>query len=181
MWRFVKNMPACLLSLLNLFHDHLTMPLSWSMRQLHLPGDGNFSSASQNLPKYKSKCSKCWIRPSVSPYGAPLLFVHKKTGKLRMCINYHALNRQTKLDVFPIPSIADLLEHLGRAHFFSSVDLATAYYQIRIKQGHAHCTAFATPQGLYKWIVMLLGLTNAPAMFQRSINHPSLPAAVPPE
>ena len=79
---------------------------------------------------------KGWIRPSVSPYGAPLLFVCKKTGKLRMCIDYHALNCQTKLDIFPIPRIADLLDRLGRARFFSSVDLATAYHQIRIKQGH---------------------------------------------
>ena len=71
---------------------------------------------------------KGWIRPSMSPYGAPLLFVRKKTGELRMCIDYQALNRQTKLDVFPIPQIADLLDHLGRAPFFLSVDLATAYH-----------------------------------------------------
>ena len=81
---------------------------------------------------------KGWIRPSVSPYGAPLLFVCKKTGELRMCIDYHALNHQTKLDIFPIPRIADLLDRLGRARFFSSVDLATAYHQIRINQGHKH-------------------------------------------
>ena len=62
---------------------------------------------------------KGWIHPSVSPYGAPLLFVCKKTGKLRMCIDYRALNRQTKLDIFPIPRIADLLDLLGRARFFS--------------------------------------------------------------
>ena len=81
---------------------------------------------------------KGWIHPSVSPYGAPLLFVCKKTGKLWMCINYQALNCQTKLDIFPIPHIADLLDRLGRPPFFSSVDLATAYHQIRIKQGHEH-------------------------------------------
>ena len=85
---------------------------------------------------------KGWIRLSVSPYGAPLLFVCKKSGELRMCIDYHALNRQTKLDVFPIPRIADLLDRLGCARFFSSVDLATAYHQICIKQGHEHCTVF---------------------------------------
>ena len=81
---------------------------------------------------------KGWIRPSVSPYGAPLLFVRKKTGELRMCIDYRALNRQTKLDIFPIPHIADLLDRLGRARFFSSVDLTTAYHQIRVKQVHEH-------------------------------------------
>ena len=91
---------------------------------------------------------KGWIRLSVSPYGAPLLFVCKKTGKLRMCIDYQALNHQTKLDIFPIPRIADLLDRLGCARFFSLVDLATVYHQIRIKQGHEHCTAFVTPQGL---------------------------------
>ena len=108
---------------------------------------------------------KGWICPSVSPYGAPLLFVCKKTSKLRMCIDYRALNCQTKLDVFPIPRIADLLDRLGRVCFFSLVDLVAAYHQIRIKQGHEHRTTFVTPQDLYKWIVMPLGLTNAPRTF----------------
>ena len=113
---------------------------------------------------------KGWIRPSMSTYGAPLLFVCRKTGELQMCIDYRALNGQTKLDIFLIPCIADLLDHLGRARFFSSVDLATAYHQIRIKQGHEHCTAFITPQGLNEWIVMPLGLTKTPAMFQHIMN-----------
>ena len=113
---------------------------------------------------------KGWIHLSVSPYGAPLLFICKKIGKIRMCINYQGLNCQTKFDIFPIPRIADLLDHLGHARFLSSVDLVTAYHQICIKQRHEHCTAFVTPQGLYKWIVMLLGLTNAPAMFQHIMN-----------
>ena len=93
---------------------------------------------------------KGWIHPSVSPYGALLLFFGKKTGELRMCINYHALNCQTKLDVFPIPCIADLLDCLGHACSFLSVDLANAYHQIRIKQGHEHHTAFVMSQGLYQ-------------------------------
>ena len=113
---------------------------------------------------------KGWIHPSISPYGAPLLLVYKKTDELHMCINYHALNHQTKLDVFPIPHITDLLDHLGRACYFSLVDLVTAYHQICIKQGHKHCTAFVMPQGLYKWIVMPLGLTNTPAIFQYIMN-----------
>ena len=113
---------------------------------------------------------KGWICPSVSPYGAPLLFDQKKTGILQMCIDYRPRNYQTKLDVFPIPRIADLLDRLGRARYFSSVDLATAYHQIRITQGHEHRTAFVTPQGLYEWIVMPLGLMNVPATFQRIMN-----------
>ena len=113
---------------------------------------------------------KGWIRPSISPYGALLLFVSNKTGKLQMCTDYRALNRQTKLDIFPIPRIADLLDCLGRAHFFSSVDLATAYHQIHIKQGLKHRSTFVTPQGLYEWIVMPLGLMNAPATLQHIIN-----------
>ena len=59
--------------------------------------------------------AKGWICPSVSPYGAPILFVHKKTGKLRMCVDFRALNSITRLDVFPIPHISDLLDKLGRA------------------------------------------------------------------
>ena len=81
---------------------------------------------------------KGWICLSVSPYETLWLFVCKKTGKLQMCIDYHALNCQTKFDVFPIPCIANLLDHLGHAPFFSLVDLATTYHQIRIKQGHKH-------------------------------------------
>ena len=108
---------------------------------------------------------KGWICPSMSPYGAPLLFVCKKRGKLRICIDYSALNRQTKLDVFPIPRIADLLDCLGRACFFSLVDLATAYHQIRIEQGHEHRTAFATPQGLYEWIVCLFVAIPCPVTY----------------
>ena len=72
---------------------------------------------------------KGWICPSVSPYGAPLLFVCKKTSKLGMCIDYRTLNRQTKLGFFPVPLIADLLDHLGRARYFLLVDLVTAYHQ----------------------------------------------------
>ena len=72
--------------------------------------------------------AKGWIKPSVSPYGSPVLFVWKKTGKLQMCIDFHALNANTKLDVFPLPRIADLLDRLGKAKYFSSIDLATAYH-----------------------------------------------------
>ena len=71
--------------------------------------------------------AKGWIRPSVSPYGAPILFMCKKTGKLRMCVDFRALNSNTQLDIFPLPYISDLLDWLGRATIFSSINLAHAY------------------------------------------------------
>ena len=71
--------------------------------------------------------AKGWICPSVSPYGAPILFMCKKTGKLRMCVDFRDLNSNTQLDVFLLPHISDLLDWLGRATVFSSIDLAHAY------------------------------------------------------
>jgi len=71
--------------------------------------------------------AKGWIKPSVSPYGHPVLFVRKKTGELRMCIDFRSLNANTKPDVFPLPRISDLLDKLGSARIFSSIDLASAY------------------------------------------------------
>ena len=71
--------------------------------------------------------AKGWIHLSVSPYGAPILFVRKKTGKLRMCVDSRALNSNVQLDIFPLPRISDLLDWLGHATVFSSIDLAHAY------------------------------------------------------
>ena len=72
--------------------------------------------------------AKGWIKPSVSLYSIPVLFVQKKTGELLVCINFCAQNANTKLDVFPLPFIADFLDRLGKAKYFSSIDLATAYH-----------------------------------------------------
>ena len=71
---------------------------------------------------------KGWIRPSCSPYGAPIVFIRKKTGELRMTVDYRALNRQTKKDVYPLPRIDDLLDKLSRAKFLSAIDLASGYH-----------------------------------------------------
>ena len=71
--------------------------------------------------------AKGWIKPSVSPYGHPVLFVRKKTGELCMCIDFRSFNANTKPDVFPLPRISDLLDKLGSARIFSSIDLASAY------------------------------------------------------
>ena len=81
----------------------------------------------------------------MSPYGAPILIVRKKTGELRMCIDYRSLNRQTRLDVFPIPHVADLFDRLGKATVFSSIYLSHAYHEVRIREGDEAKTAFLTP------------------------------------
>ena len=80
----------------------------------------------------------------MSPYGAPILFVRKKTGELRMCIDYRSLNRQTRLNVFPIPRVADLFDQLGKATILSSIDLSHAYHQVCIREGDEPKTAFST-------------------------------------
>ena len=72
--------------------------------------------------------AKCWIKPSVSLYGSPVLFVIKMTGKLQMCIDFYALNANIKLDICPLPLIAVFMDKLGKAKYFSTIDLATAYH-----------------------------------------------------
>ena len=87
-----------------------------------------------------------------------------------MCINYHSLNRYTRLDIFPIPHVADLFDHLGKSAVFSSIDLSHAYYQVHIRKGNEPKTAFLTPQGLFEYLIIPIGLCNAPATFQRLMN-----------
>ena len=82
-----------------------------------------------------------------------------------MSVDFRRLNKQTRLDMFPIVHICNLLDKLGKAKIFSAVDLSSAYHQVCIKEGHEHKMAFLTPMGLFEYIVMLLGLTNAPATF----------------
>ena len=111
-----------------------------------------------------------FIQPSTSPYGAPVLFVDKPDGSLRMCLDYRALNKITIKRRYPMPNIQDLFDQLQGAKVFSSLDLQQGYYQIRIPEEDVPKTAFLTHLGQYEYKVLCMGLTNAPATFQELMN-----------
>lgn len=111
-----------------------------------------------------------WVQPSVSPWASNVLFAPKPGGKLRLCIDYRYLNENTVKNTYPLPRIDTLLDQLQGHKFFSAIDLASGYHQIKLSRDAGPKTAFRTPDGLYQWTVMPFGLSNAPSVFQQAMH-----------
>ena len=120
--------------------------------------------------------SNGWIEPSVSPWGAPILFVPKKSGELRMCVDFRDLNSVTVDDSFPLPRIEVMLHRAANARVFTLADLASGFHQMEVENDSRPLTAFRLPEAvkgssLWQWKVMPFGLRNAPPTFQRAMSQ----------
>src|SRR5882724_6201475 len=112
---------------------------------------------------------KGFIQSSQSPGGAPILFA-KKDSTLRLCVDFRNLNKITQKDQYMIPLITNLLDQLGSTKVYTKLDLCAGYYNVHIAAGHKWKTSFQTRYGSFEFLVMPMGLTNAPATFQAFMN-----------
>nr|GFC96730.1 putative reverse transcriptase domain-containing protein [Tanacetum cinerariifolium] len=119
----------------------------------------------------KELSDKGVIRPSSSPWGAPVLSVKKKDGSFRMCIDYRELNELTVKNRYPLPRIDDLFDQLQRTSVYSKIDLRLSYHQLRVREEDIPKTTFETRHGHYEFQVMPFGLTNAPTVFMDLMNR----------
>ena len=114
--------------------------------------------------------AKYFVRPISSHWGAPVIFVAKKDGTQRMCVDYRALNEVTIKNKYPLPRIDGLFDQLKGARVFSKIDLRSEYHQLKIRQEDIPKTAFSTRYGLYEYTTMSFRFTNAPAYFMNLMN-----------
>nr|GEW82673.1 putative reverse transcriptase domain-containing protein [Tanacetum cinerariifolium] len=145
-----------------------------------IPGAAPVARAPYRLAPYEMKelskklqelCDKGFIRPSSSPWGAPVLFVKKKDGSFRMCIDYRELNKLTVKNRYPLPWIDDLFDQLQGSSVYSKIDLRSGYHQLRVREQDVPKTIFKTRYWHYEFQVMPFGLTNAPAVFMNLMNR----------
>lgn len=114
--------------------------------------------------------AKGFIRPSHSPFGSPVIFVKKKDGSFRMCVDYRRLDANTVKSSYPIPRVDESLDRLAGARIFTQLDLTSGYHQVRIKAGDEPKTAFRTRHGTFEYTVVPFGLCNAPSTFANFMN-----------
>ena len=155
--------------------DHGPHDIEITLESNKVPALGplyNLSDSEQKIvEKYvKDMLDKGLIRPSKSPCGATILFARKKDGSLQLCVDYRKLNQMTVKNVYPLPLIDELLDRLNSSKIFTSLDLKDAYWLLRIAEGDEWKTAFQTRYGLYEYLIMPFGLSNAPGCFQAYVN-----------
>ena len=111
------------------------------------------------------------IRPSTSPWAAPIVLVPKKDNTKRMCVDYRKLNAVTVNDPYPLPNIEQLIANLGSSCYITTLDLTKGYHQVPVRKEHMEKTAFITPYGKYEYLTMPFGLVTAPSTFQRLMDQ----------
>ncbi|KAI3771277.1 hypothetical protein L6452_02438 [Arctium lappa] len=129
------------------------------------------SEMKEMMSQLQDILEKGFVRPSSSPWGAPVLFVKKKDGTMRMCIDYRELNKVIVKNKYPLPRIDDLFGQLQGAGCFSKIDLRLGFHQVKVKGEYIPKTAFRTRYGHYEFLVMPFGLTNSPVVFMDLMNR----------
>jgi hypothetical protein len=129
------------------------------------------SEMQELMKKILELLEKGLIRPSSSPWGAPMLFFKKKDGSMRMCIEYRELNKVTIKNRYLLPRIDDLFDQLQGSSYFSKIDLRSGYHQVQVRKEDVEKTAFWTRYGHYEFLVMPFGLMNVPAIFMDLMNR----------